>query len=140
MQVPSSLSIPKAVIVKYKALLIVLTTDAAFIKYENNPVLVSEANDFRDPKVFWYEGTQRWVMLLAVGQEMQIFSSPNSKRMDIMKAVLGKDTVLMAGVWECPDLFELPVEGTNEKKWVLLCNLESRRALSEEVRYSILYR
>ena len=50
-----------------------------FTKYENNPVLVSEARDFRDPKVFWYEGTKRWIMVLAVGQEMQFFSSPNLK-------------------------------------------------------------
>ena len=50
-----------------------------FTKYENNPVLVSEARDFRDPKVFWYEATKRWIMVLAVGQEMQIFSSPNLK-------------------------------------------------------------
>ena len=50
-----------------------------FTKYENNPVLTSEARDFRDPKVFWYESTKRWIMVLAVGQEMQIFSSPNLK-------------------------------------------------------------
>ena len=94
----------------------------SFIKYENNPVLVSEANDFRDPKVFWYEGTQRWVMLLAVGQEMQIFSSPNLKEWTY-ESSFGEGYGAHGGVWECPDLFELPVEGTNEKKWVLLCNL-----------------
>ena len=94
----------------------------SFIKYENNPVLVSEANDFRDPKVFWYEGTQRWVMLLAVGQEMQIFSSSNLKEWTY-ESSFGEGYGAHGGVWECPDLFELPVEGTNEKKWVLLCNL-----------------
>ena len=93
-----------------------------FTKYADNPVLVSEARDFRDPKVFWYEGTKRWIMVLAVGQEMQIFSSPNLKNWTF-ESSFGKGQGAHGNVWECPDLFELPVEGTNEKKWVLLCSL-----------------
>ena len=93
-----------------------------FTKYENNPVLVSEARDFRDPKVFWYEATKRWIMVLAVGQEMQIFSSPNLKDW-AFESSFGEGYGAHGNVWECPDLFELPVEGTNEKKWVLLCSL-----------------
>jgi len=93
-----------------------------FTKYENNPVLTSEARDFRDPKVFWYENTKRWIMVLAVGQEMQIFSSLNLKDW-IFESRFGEGQGAHGGVWECPDLFELPVEGTNDKKWVLLCNL-----------------
>ena len=93
-----------------------------FTKYENNPVLTSEARDFRDPKVFWYENTKRWIMVLAVGQEMQIFSSPNLKDWTF-ESRFGEGQGAHGGVWECPDLFELPVEGTNDKKWVLLCNL-----------------
>lgn len=93
-----------------------------FTKYESNPVLVSEARDFRDPKVFWYEGTKRWIMVLAVGQEMQFFSSPNLKDWTF-ESSFGEGEGAHGGVWECPDLFELPVESTNEKKWVLLCNL-----------------
>jgi len=93
-----------------------------FNKYENNPVLTSDARDFRDPKVFWHKETQHWIMLLAVGQEMQIFSSPNLKDWTF-ESRFGEGQGAHGGVWECPDLFELPVEGTNEKKWVLLCNL-----------------
>ena len=80
-----------------------------FTKYENNPVLVSEARDFRDPKVFWYEGTKRWIMVLAVGQEMQFFSSPNLKDWTF-ESSFGKGHGAHGNVWECPDLFELPVE------------------------------
>lgn len=94
----------------------------SFTKYENNPVLVSEVCDFRDPKVFWHAETHRWIMVLAVGQEMQIFSSPNLKDW-IFESRFGEGQGAHGGVWECPDLFELPVEGTNDKKWVLLCNL-----------------
>ena len=94
----------------------------SFTKYENNPVLTSDARDFRDPKVFWHKDTQRWIMLLAVGQEMQIFSSSNLKDWSF-ESSFGEGQGAHGGVWECPDLFELPVDGTNEKKWVLLCNL-----------------
>ena len=94
----------------------------SFTKYENNPVLTSDARDFRDPKVFWHKETQRWIMLLAVGQEMQIFSSSNLKDW-VFESSFGEGQGAHGGVWECPDLFELPVDGTNEKKWVLLCNL-----------------
>ena len=93
-----------------------------FTCYENNPVLTSDARDFRDPKVFWHKETRRWIMILAVGQEMQIFSSPNLKDWTY-ESSFGEGQGAHGGVWECPDLFELPVEGTNEKKWVLLCNL-----------------
>ena len=94
----------------------------SFTKYENNPVLTSDARDFRDPKVFWHKETQRWIMLLAVGQEMQIFSSSNLKDW-AFESSFGEGQGAHGGVWVCPDLFELPVDGTNEKKWVLLCNL-----------------
>lgn len=94
----------------------------SFTKYENNPVLTSDARDFRDPKVFWHKETQRWIMLLAVGQEMQIFSSSNLKDW-AFESSFGEGQGAHGGVWECPDLFELLVDGTNEKKWVLLCNL-----------------
>ena len=94
----------------------------SFTKYENNPVLTSDVRDFRDPKVFWHKETQRWIMLLAVGQEMQIFSSSNLKDWSF-ESSFGEGQGAHGGVWECPDLFELPVDGTNEKKWVLLCNL-----------------
>lgn len=94
----------------------------SFTKYENNPVLTSDARDFRDPKVFWHKETQRWIMLLAVGQEIQIFSSSNLKDW-AFESSFGEGQGAHGGVWECPDLFELPVDGTNEKKWVLLCNL-----------------
>lgn len=95
-----------------------------YTKYEGNPILTpfDGLKDFRDPKVFWYEGTKRWIMVLAVGQEMQFFSSPNLKDWTF-ESSFGKGHGAHGNVWECPDLFELPVEGTNEKKWVLLCSL-----------------
>ena len=83
-----------------------------FIKYEKNPILVSKERDFRDPKVFWYAPGKHWVMLLAVGQEMQIFSSKNLKEWK-KESSFGAKQGAHGGVWECPDLVELPVEGIN---------------------------
>ncbi len=93
-----------------------------FTKYAGNPVLTSTERDFRDPKVFWYAPGKHWVMMLAVGQQMQIFTSDNLKEWK-HESDFGLKQGAHGGVWECPDLVELPVEGTNEKRWVLICNL-----------------
>lgn len=94
----------------------------SFTKYAGNPVLTSEQPDFRDPKVIWHEGTKTWVMILAVGQEMQFFTSRNLKEWSYASS-FGKEYGAHGGVWECPDLMELPVEGTNEKRWMLIVNI-----------------
>ena len=93
-----------------------------FTKYAGNPVLTSTERDFRDPKVFWYAPGKHWVMMLAVGQQMQIFTSDNLKEWK-HESDFGLKQGAHGGVWECPDLVELPVEGTNEKRWVLICNI-----------------
>lgn len=99
-----------------------LDNGKTFIKYEHNPILTSTERDFRDPKVFWYAPGKHWVMMLAVGQEMQIYSSINLKEWK-KESSFGAMQGAHGGVWECPDLVELAVEGSEEKKWVLICNL-----------------
>lgn len=87
-----------------------------FNKYGKNPVVSFNAPDFRDPKVFWYDGTNRWIMMLAVGQEMQIWSSANLKDWQ-KESSFGSEYGNHGGVWECPDLLKI------EDKWVLICNI-----------------
>lgn len=99
-----------------------LDNGKTFTKYQNNPILTSKARDFRDPKVFWYAPGKHWVMMLAVGQEMQIYSSTDLKKWK-KESSFGARQGAHGGVWECPDLVELPVDGTKEKKWVLICNI-----------------
>lgn len=99
-----------------------LDNGKTFIKYEHNPILTSNERDFRDPKVFWYAPGKHWVMMLAVGQEMQIYSSGNLKEWK-KESSFGAMQGAHGGVWECPDLVEVAVEGSKEKKWVLICNL-----------------
>ena len=99
-----------------------LDNGKTFPKYEGNPILTSSEKDFRDPKVFWYAPGKHWVMILAVGQHMEIYSSVNLKEWK-KESEFGAMQGAHGGVWECPDLVEIPVEGTREKKWVLICNL-----------------
>ena len=93
-----------------------------FTKYEGNPIVTSDKPDFRDPKVFWHEGTKRWIMPLAVGQEMQFYSSKDMKAWKY-ESSFGQEYGNHGGVWECPDLFELKNEKTGMSNWVLLCNI-----------------
>ena len=91
-----------------------------FQKYEKNPVLKNISDGNRDPKVFWHEGTKKWVMVLYVDapneakkmvQTIQFFSSPNLKEWTYMSRI--------DGFFECPDCFELPVDSDAAKtKWV----------------------
>ncbi len=91
--------------------------------YPGNPILTMES-EARDPNMFWHAPTQQWVMLLAhaLDHEMLIFTSPDLKDWTLQSS-FGKGLGCQDGVWECPDLFELPVPGTDKKKWVLLCNI-----------------
>jgi len=91
-------------------------------KYANNPVLKNPGiKDFRDPKVFWYAPENKWVMsvALALEKKIQFYQSKNLKEWSLLSSFgpVG-DT---SGIWECPDLFQVPVAGSSgQKKWVLM--------------------
>ena len=91
-----------------------LDNGKTFVKYAYNPVVTSSKRDFRDPKVFWYAPDKHWVMILAGGQEMDIYSSKNLKDWKY-ESSFGAKQGAHGGV--------LPVEATKEKKWVLICNI-----------------
>lgn len=85
-------------------------------KYDGNPVVDSKAkwnsHDTRDPKVFWYEPTGKWVMVLNERDGHSIYNSDDLKHWTFESHI--------TGFWECPELFELPVDGvTGNKKWVM---------------------
>ena len=93
-----------------------------FIKYPGNPILTADIADFRDPNMFWNEEIGKWNLILACGQEMRIYTSDNLIDWK-EESRFGQSYGSHDGVWECPDLFKLPVEGTSEEKWVLFCNI-----------------
>lgn len=94
-----------------------------FTIYPGNPVITLES-EARDPNMFWNPDTKQWTLILAhaLDHEMLIFTSPDMKEWTL-QSNFGKGLGAQDGVWECPDLFELPVDGTDMKKWVLFCNI-----------------
>ena len=93
-----------------------------FTKYVGNPVLTDEKKDFRDPHVFWNDEAGFRNMILAAGQEMQIYSSANLKDWKY-ESSFGHEYGNHGGVWECPDLMKMKVKGTDKEKWMLICNI-----------------
>ncbi|MEH6992868.1 glycoside hydrolase family 32 protein [Neobacillus drentensis] len=93
-----------------------------WVKFEGNPVL-SDINitDFRDPKVFWHDETNKWVMVLATGQTITIYTSLNLKEWEFASE-FGHTAGSHDGVWECPDLFKLPVNGEQDK-WIMIVSI-----------------
>ena len=85
-------------------------------KYAKNPILPNQSGgDDRDPKIFWCKLTDEWVMALYLdhGKRFGFFTSP-----DLMT---WRYTGEVPGFYECPDLFELPVDVYPEDtRWVLM--------------------
>ena len=94
-----------------------------FRTYAANPVLTLES-EARDPNMFWDDDARQWVLVLAhaLEHEMLIFTSPDMKKWTLQSS-FGKGIGAQENMQECPDLFRLPVEGSGEEKWVMLCNL-----------------
>ncbi|MBW5447589.1 glycoside hydrolase family 32 protein [Cohnella sp. CFH 77786] len=103
-----------------------------WVKFEGNPVLGSdEFADFRDPKVFWHPDTRMWVMILACGRTVRLYRSPNLKEWSFCSE-FGHGIGSHDGVWECPDLFELPVDGDRGKRtWVMLVSIANEPGIPE---------
>lgn len=95
-------------------------------KYAANPVLNLHKKDFRDPNVFWYEPKQEWIMAVSQPIEHQIsfYASTNLKAWKLLSNFGPKGDI--SGVWECPDLMQVPIEGSAGKsKWVLFTSQNS---------------
>lgn len=103
-----------------------LDNGRSWTKYAGNPVIDTPpgTRDFRDPKVFWYEdgGNGHWVMCLAVGRAIHFYTSPNLRDWSL-SGRFGFGFGGTTGVWETPDLFDLPVEGTDQRRWVLFVGM-----------------
>jgi fructan beta-fructosidase len=98
---------------------------ATWTKYEGNPVLDHPDAEFRDPNVFWYAPEQKWVMAVALSEQriIQFYESPDLKTWTHLSdfGPVGSTE----GIWECPALFRVPVEGTDRTRWVLSVDVGS---------------
>ena len=89
-------------------------------RYAGNPVIDLGLKDFRDPKVFWHAPTRRWVMVtvLADQHKVRLFGSPDLKTWTMLSDFGPAGAT--GGVWECPDLMEVPIEDApGQTRWVL---------------------
>lgn len=92
-------------------------------KYKGNPVLGNPGiRDFRDPKVSWDSKTQSWIMVLAQDDHIGFYSSKDLKNWQ-QESIFGAEWGSHAGVWECPDLIRVRIEGTDTYKYVLLVSI-----------------
>lgn len=80
-----------------------------FIKYKNNPVININSSQFRDPKVFWHEETNKWIMVVSKSQEykIQIFGSTNLIN---WKLHSNFSSGYYGYQYECPGLIKIPIE------------------------------
>lgn len=89
--------------------------------HPGNPVLDRGSANFRDPKVFRYQDV--WVMVAVEAEDQQVVIYRSPDLINWTYASRFGPAHAAAGAWECPDLFELPVTGTDRTRWVLLVNL-----------------
>lgn len=94
--------------------------------FENNPVIENpEIRDFRDPKVFWFESSNSWKMVLAAGDRILVYESVDLRKWDIAGEFILKIDYPNV-VCECPDLFEMHFEESpEESRWIMLVSLSS---------------
>ena len=98
----------------------------SWTKYEGNPVIKNYGvADFRDPKVFWHQETQSWVMVVTCHDRVRFYNSANLKEWNYLSE-FGQEIGIHAEAWECPDLIKLPVGNEDEtvsaakkEKWLL---------------------
>lgn len=90
--------------------------------YEGNPVLQADSPHFRDPKVFWYQ--DHWVMVLAFAQEftLGIYTSPNLKQWQFASNFSYHG--LLGTQYECPNLVEMPMQGSDEPLWLMYFSIQ----------------
>jgi sucrose-6-phosphate hydrolase SacC (GH32 family) len=99
----------------------------AWTKYVSNPVLDLGLKDFRDPKVFWHAPSQSWIMVVALPTQhkLRLYRSKNLRQWEQASEFGPAGSI--AGVWECPDLFELAVRDAKgnwvSSRWLLNVNV-----------------
>jgi fructan beta-fructosidase len=100
-----------------------LDEGVTWTKYEGNPIINnSNLRDFRDPKVFWNKEAKIWNLVLVAGDRAQFYTSHNLTNWKL-ESEFGQNNGAHGGVWECPDVFKIKVNGTQEEKWVLLVSI-----------------
>ncbi|GHA26228.1 hypothetical protein GCM10007989_22490 [Devosia pacifica] len=95
-----------------------------FTRWPGNPVVPnSGARDFRDPKVFWHAESGHWIMLIAEGQRIAIYRSPDALKWELASAFGETHGIHREHPWECPDLVPLRLAGTSRQVWMMIVGI-----------------
>ncbi|PJJ07845.1 fructan beta-fructosidase [Flavobacterium sp. 1] len=104
------------------------TDGNSFQYYKDNPVIDLQSKEFRDPTIFWYKPTSKWIMVVAKAKEKKVkfYESTNLKEW-VWLSDFGPAGA-QDKVWECPDLFQLNIDGNpNNTKWVMVVSIDWAR-------------
>lgn len=101
--------------------------------YGQNPVLGLRpgniqgfnADEFRDPKIFFHKPSGRWIMLLVLATDRKVAFYASTNLLDWEFQSVFSDPGDTDDFWEVPDLLELPIEGTEERRWLLVVSLNN---------------
>ena len=95
----------------------------SYTKWEGNPVVANVTGGNRDPKIFWHEPSQKWVLVFYIEDKgfhtIGVYNSPDLKQWTRVGTITGDRTNAGNFLFECPDLFELPIEGEKASRWVV---------------------
>ena len=95
-----------------------------FTAMENNPVMPSPDRyskpAFRDPKIFYDSEAEQWVIALAEGTKIGFYTSKDLKTWEFVSDFSPLDFGVDLGTLECPDLFQIDLDGSSESRtWIL---------------------
>lgn len=108
---------------QYQGIAYSLDNGRSWTKYKYNPVLKNQGvKDFRDPKVFWHDPSEKWVMILAVKDHVELWGSSDLKTWSKLSD-FGYEFGAHGGVWECPDLFYSTIDDEEGGKWVMIVSI-----------------
>jgi fructan beta-fructosidase len=101
------------------------TDGRTFTKYARNPVVKQVTGGNRDPKLLWHAPSNKWVMAVYVSLKkrhtIHFYTSANLTEWTLASVLEGGHDGKDGFLFECPDLFELPVDGDAlSAKWVLM--------------------
>ena len=106
-----------------------------FVPWAQNPVLPNQGvADFRDPKVFWHDDSQAWVVVVAADRELEVYRSSDLLSWTLASALAPPG--VPDATLECPDLF--PLAAADGVHWVLKADVNHGLGVAEPSAYYLL--
>ena len=88
-----------------------------------DPIIDIGNSQFRDPKVFWYAPQSKWIMVVSLASQYEIIIYESIDLLNWTEASRFGNQGILGYQYECPDLFPINIEGTDEQKWVMIISV-----------------